>query len=282
MSTPELALGTVQFGIAYGIAGVAAPVTDAHAREILARAWDFGIRRLDTAPGYGDIESRLRAMIGNRDFSIVSKVPAIPVGGNRADHVRRSVETSRMRLGPQLKGLLFHSGDDLGGADAEQLWAAAECGVPLGLSCYDASVLQAAAERFPVAMAQLPGNALDQQVAHLRPSQPVEITLRSIFLQGLLVMPAASAAARVPAAADAVNRFHRFCRESRLSPLAAALGLARGLKNVDYCVVGVDSVAQLEEVAEAWQTGPVLSAPELDTRAGDVIDPRRWSPVPSV
>lgn len=278
MSAPRLALGTVQFGLAYGVAGRDAPVPEGEVRAILARAWELGVRRLDTAPGYGDIEERLARLAGDRDFSIVSKVPGLSAGDDRPARVRASVATSRERLGERLAGLLFHGADDLAGADAERLWAAAaESGLPIGPSCYDAATLQAIAGRFPAGMAQLPGSALDQSVEQLRLPHPVEVTLRSVFLQGLLLLPEAAAVRRVPRAAGAIGAFHRFAAEHGLSPLAAALAVARGLEHVDYCVVGVDSLAQLEEIAAAWEEAPVLRAPQLDTRASDVIDPRRWS-----
>ena len=56
---PELALGTVQFGVAYGVAGAAARIGDATAASILEAAARRGVRMIDTAPMYGEIEQRL-------------------------------------------------------------------------------------------------------------------------------------------------------------------------------------------------------------------------------
>ena len=243
----------------------------------------LGIRRLDTAPAYGDIETRLAALCGELPFGIVSKIAALPpqASENAARrHVAESVAASRERLGARLCGLLFHNSDDLAGAAAGAAWGEAEMAagdIPLGLSCYDAAALATAAARFPVAMAQLPGNAFDQSIASGPDSASgMEISLRSLFLQGLLLMPAAEAAARVPAARGALESWHGFCAERSLSPLAAALAVAKSLPSA-YCLVGVDNIGQLEEVAGAWAEATPVEAAWLDRRDPLVIDPRRWN-----
>ena len=281
MPPPELALGTVQFGVAYGVAGRGAPVPEAEVRAILKRAWALGVRRLDTAPGYGTIEQRLARLAGDLPFSIVTKIPPAPARDSPtcAEHVRASVERSRARLGDRLQGLLFHDAGDLQGHWAKRFWQAAEeagRNAGLGPSCYDIETLAVIAERFPVAMAQVPGNALDQRINRRERFPDIEVSLRSIFLQGLLLMPASAAAARVPAATPALERWHTFCEQIGVDPLEAALGIAKGLRGVDYCLVGVDSLRQLEEVAEAWAAARPIRAPQLDTDDPDVIDPRRW------
>lgn len=280
MTSPGLALGTVQFGLAYGVAGDDM-VAEPEARAILRRAFDLGIRRLDTAPAYGGIEARLADLIGDLPFSIVSKIsPAPPGSGDAArGHIRRSVQLSRERLGARLAGVLFHDAATLLGEGGTDLWAEASdalAGTAAGVSCYSVEELLSAAARFPVAMAQLPGNALDQAVRrHAVPDQ-IEITLRSAFLQGLLLLPLDDAASRVPAARRALEAWHRFCAEAALSPLAAALSIVKGFASVDYCVVGVQTVAQLEQIAAAWAEARPLAAAELDTPERDVTDPRRW------
>lgn len=285
MTEPQLALGTVQFGLAYGVAGRNTPVPESEVRAILERAWSLGITRLDTAPAYGTIEERLARLAGDLPFSIVTKIP--PAAKNEqsktAGHVRKSIERSRERLGKRLAGLLFHEAGDLEGEEADRLWRVArdatDDGVGLGPSCYDDHSLARIAKRFPVTMAQLPGSAIDQRVGRHAEFARIEVSLRSVFLQGLLLMPADEAAARVPAAHSALERWRAFCEQRALEPLEAALGVAKGLAGVRYCLIGVDSLAQLEEVAEAWAAASPIAAPQLDSGDLDVIDPRRWPPI---
>ncbi len=340
----RLALGTVQFGLAYGVVGRAERIGDEEARQIFDRAAELDIDLLDTAPGYGDIEQRLAALSLGRGpepatggaealgaangaaatpvlpasrFTVVTKIAPLagpnngsakpvsdasthPVsdamtGAARGTFtcpdpttdsatavalVSASLKRSRARLGSALQSVLFHSADDLLGQHGDSLWNAAsrltgDWGVRLGVSCYGPAQLQSVCERFPVAVAQLPGNAFDQRLMDRRFPQ-VELHVRSAFLQGLLLAPADIGGSRVPAAASALMRWHAGCAARGLSPLQAALGAVKALPGVQRCLVGVDSRAQLEEVAAAWQRATPLAWPELATEDPAVIDPRTW------
>jgi len=281
----DIALGTVQFGLAYGIAGTGAAVADAEARAIFEQAAARGIRRLDTAPAYGDIEERLARLTQGLDVEIVSKVAAVPdalTGEAAVQFVTDSLQRSQARLGDKLCGILFHRADDLMRDDGDRLWEAAATwgaanGVAIGASCYDPATLLALTRRWPVAMAQLPGNALDQRLGEAADAlDGVEVTIRSVFLQGLLLMPRDAAERRLPAAAGAMALWHDWCRSQGRSPLAAALAFAKGIAGVRYCVVGVDRVEQLDEIADAWgDVEPVVDARMAMTDPA-VIDPRFW------
>ena len=279
----ELALGTVQFGLAYGVVGSGQRVTDDEARAILQAAAAQGVRVLDTAAAYGDIEQRLAGLCGTTPYSVVSKIAPLPAGCDAqtaARLVRESVERSCERLGPRLHALLFHSADDLLGPLGDLAWAQASAcclglGVRLGVSVYGPQQLHAVLARYPVALAQLPGNALDQRLMAHR-FDGVELHLRSAFLQGLLLADAAVAGARVPAAAPALKRWQVACTRLGLGALEAALGAVKALPGVRCCVVGVESVAQLEDIAAAWRQAQPLYLPGLATDDAAVIDPRTW------
>ena len=284
----ELALGTVQFGLAYGVAGRGTPVPPDEVRALLRRAHARGIRWLDTATAYGDIEERLAGLIDDADeFRIVSKIPARPAGLGPAqaeEWAAAQFERSRRRNGPALAAMMFHRAEDLLEPGGEALWRAAADfgareGVAVGVSCYDPSTLAAVAIRHPVAIAQLPGNAFDQRLngsEALAIPKGIALHLRSAFLQGLLLMPEAEASARVPAASAALARWHVWCRERDLRPLIAALGLVKGHRRASHCVVGVDGMDQLEAIADAWEQATPLQAPELAQASPAVIDPRQW------
>ncbi|HEX7638974.1 MAG TPA: aldo/keto reductase [Burkholderiaceae bacterium] len=282
---PGLALGTVQFGLAYGVAGASRPTAPAEARAILGRAWELGIRTLDTAPVYGDIEERLASLIGDLEFRIVSKIAPLPSGLGERDsiqHVTAAFDRSRERLGRRLSALLFHRAEDLLCPHAAPMWDAlsercARHGVALGVSGYDCETMERLRQDFPLSIAQLPGNAFDQSLARREPGAHMAVHLRSAFLQGLLLMPQVEAARRVPAAARALERWHDWRRRHQMTPLQAALSIVRGW-NIEECVVGVQDQAQLEEIAQAWDETPSRQAPELASIDPDIIDPRRWPP----
>ena len=97
-SFSRLTLGTVQFGLPYGIANQTGQVFRDHVRTMLALAHEHGINGLDTAASYGESESVLgwaTGEIGLRGFfRLVTKVPQSP--SIPAERRRRSMPLSRM------------------------------------------------------------------------------------------------------------------------------------------------------------------------------------------
>ncbi len=73
----KLALGTVQFGLSYGLNEAPSIVEEQEAKAILDCAKRNGIDFLDTAISYGDSESVL-GRIGVEAWKVVSKLPQIP------------------------------------------------------------------------------------------------------------------------------------------------------------------------------------------------------------
>ncbi len=199
----RLVLGTVQLGMAYGIANRDGQVSAEEAAAILAQAREGGIRTLDTAIAYGESEQRL-GQIGVRDWQVISKLPPIPAGTSDVRAwVRSSLEGCLMRLGiPRLHGLLLHRSQDLIGPHAATLGAAleevkAEGRVSkLGVSIYSPDELEPLYSRFALDLVQAPFNVVDRRLetsgwlARLR-SGGTEVHVRSAFLQGFLLMPPA-------------------------------------------------------------------------------------------
>jgi aryl-alcohol dehydrogenase-like predicted oxidoreductase len=283
----QLAVGTVQFGMAYGVAGAKRAVPEDEARRILEISAAAGARLLDTAPAYGDIEQRLAMLCEGLPFSVVSKIPALPAEIAEREvgpWIEATILRSLQRLGGRLSVLLFHRADDLLGDRGDAAWRAASDLLPpnvrLGVSGYSPDDVAAVCRRFPVSVAQLPGSAIDQRLngaAGLSYLRGLEIHLRTVFLQGLLLMDSAVAARRVPGCGGALSRWQDWCRHRGIDRATAALAIARGLPGVGFCVIGMDSSAQAEEIVRAWSAAAPMSVPELASVDIDVIDPRRWA-----
>jgi aryl-alcohol dehydrogenase-like predicted oxidoreductase len=280
---PQLALGTVQFGVGYGIAGLGAPVPEVEVRQILQAAAAAQVQVLDTAAAYGSIEQRLAPLMAGLNLRVVSKIAALPVdagASQAAELALASARLSRQRLGDSLDALLLHRAEDLLDARGEAVWCALDRfgrdeGVRLGVSCYDPDVLRLVRERFPIALAQASGNAFDQRVRNVA-LNGLELHLRSAFLQGLLLMPPAAARARLPAAAAALLAWHEWLGRHGGDALVSALSIVRGFRGVGCVIIGVDGLRQFEAALAAWQRATPIQAPELACDDLAVIDPRTW------
>lgn len=284
----QLALGTVQFGIAYGIAGRGEAVPETEVREILEHAAAEGVTTVDTAAVYGDIESRLGRLGQGLPLEFVSKVPPIDdrlPPPEAAAFALASARRSRARLGPALRGLMTHRAKDLQGARGEAVWQALMPwargeGIVVGASCYAPEEAVALLGDPGIRLCQIPGNALDQRVnrANAAGLGRIEVHLRSAFLQGLLLMGKERGVSRLPAATEALARWYAWASDRDMRPLEAALAVVKSFTAVSKVVIGVDDLRQWRAVTSAWGTVRPMAANELSTGDMDVIDPRCWKP----
>src|SRR5208337_1044691 len=92
----ELVLGSVQLGLAYGIANKTGKPTHKAALQLVRLAADFGITQFDTARAYGDSEERLGEALEGRVARTITKLSPLsdlPEHTGR-DDVRLAVDTS--------------------------------------------------------------------------------------------------------------------------------------------------------------------------------------------
>ena len=285
----RLALGTVQFGLRYGIANEMGQVDRDQAGAILAHARAAAVDTLDTAIGYGESEQRL-GEIGVAGWHIVSKLPRIPDScADVSRWVHESLDGSLSRLGvPRLYGLLLHRSEELLGPNGPALHramlAAKEGGrvQKIGVSVYGPDELAALQSKFPLDLVQSPFNIVDRRLAesgwlHRLNESGTEVHVRSIFLQGLLLMPAAARPAKFRQWQPLWDSWHRWLQETRLTPVQACLGFALSPPEVARIVVGVDSLPQLQEILRAVDA-PCTAAPRaLMSDDLNLINPSRWS-----
>jgi len=292
---PELALGTAQLGMPYGVASAGRPSSSA-AQEILAAAIAMGVRCFETAPAYGDSELTIGTYLrscGADDLRIITKISRLPHGMPQSDlraAVLKSLEQSRKSLGVKtLDAVLIHSAENLlhyRAALVDVLLEAVDAGLArrAGVSLYEVSELQFAAEFQSLVVLQYPFSVFDTRFGASGSAALMEnreTLARSILLQGLLLLSADAAERAVAGAGAYVTRFRQICGERSIEPVHAAVGFAAATSGADYLLVGVESVGQLDEIEEGWSTplddGVIR---ELQEAFGDVPanvrDPRRW------
>ena len=114
----KLALGTVQFGLNYGISNTNGVVNKNQTKLILSQAYKSNINTLDTAAVYGESESIL-GEIGIDDFNVLTKLPPVPE--NQADIRKWAIDniySSMKKLNvSSLYALLLHNSVDILGAN---------------------------------------------------------------------------------------------------------------------------------------------------------------------
>lgn len=291
MIAQRLALGTAQFGLAYGIANQKGKVSCDQVAQILRVAKTAGVDTLDTAIAYGDSEARL-GEIGVQEWKVITKLPSLPSQNPSIRSIRHwvydlcSASCERLKV-QKVYGLLLHRPMDLLEPHGSEIYTALkELQVEgkvekIGVSIYAPEDLEALYPQFSFGIVQAPFNGLDQRIvrsgwlARLK-SEGVEVHARSIFLQGLLLMRPESRPTQFARWSHLWNRFHNWLRESKLTPLQACLGCALYERGFDRIIVGVDSLSHLQEILNTLQTDLPSWPVDLVSDDLDLIHPSRW------
>jgi len=292
----RLALGSVQWGLPYGIANRRGVPSDAELDALLAVARAAGLDTLDTARAYGDAEVRVGARLAaHPGWRVVTKLdPGVaPEGATAADvrrRVRASVEASRLALGvPRLDTLLLHRPvhrTAAGGAAWDELRRLRDAGVigRLGISAVDPGDAFDALVDPDVQAFQVAASVLDRRLAEagfFAAAAGREVFVRSVYVQGLAFLGSDALPPGLTALAPTLGR---------LDVLAAAHGLPRWQLFLAYArdvlpgrpVLGFEAAAQLAEAVAAWASLPPLGAAlaelvaELPELPAELVQPSRW------
>ena len=285
----KIGLGTVQFGLDYGISNPGGKTAEEEVARIFEYAAAHDITVVDTAALYGNSEEVVgRATRGRNGFRLVTKTPFFTGETEGGKELERAFGNSLCRLQQSsLYGLLVHRVEDLFAPGGPQLYAAMaqlkDRGLvtKIGVSVYTGAQIDAVLERYPIDLIQLPINILDQRLllsGHLRSLRKaeVEVHARSVFLQGLLLMPPESLSPYFEPIRGLLAHYRDVLHHRGLSPLEAAVGFVASLDEIDTVVCGVNTLAQFREICEVKGTGMSDQWREFAVSDEKMVNPSLW------
>lgn len=290
----RLGLGTVQFGLDYGVSNWAGRPDEREVAAILARAANAGAGFIDTAPAYGQAEVLAgRYLPPGHGVRIITKTPAlvdatidVRHGRQILDGLAASLDRLKVRA---VHGFLVHQSDDLAKLGWQHLvdamlearargWTSR-----IGASVYNVDQLALVESRFRPEIVQLPLNVLDRRpiasgmLARLK-AAGVEIHARSVFLQGLLLMEPDDLPEFFAPVRLVFVGLREYWQQRGLSALGGCLAFALQRPEIDAIIVGVNRLKEFEQIETAVNSlpdgdiGPDISQP-IDPA---YLDPSRW------
>jgi aryl-alcohol dehydrogenase-like predicted oxidoreductase len=153
----------------------------------------------------------------------------------------------------------------------------------IGISVFASDDPLGLARRFRPDVVQAPASLLDQRLLidgtlAAIAGMGLEVQLRSIFLNGLLLLPPERAPSHLKAATNRIHRARRLIAEGRSDPLQAALGFALSRPEASTVLVGVGSVGELNAViAAASRPIPDLDWDDMAMDDPEALDSRAWA-----
>lgn len=284
----KFALGTAQFGLSYGISNLNGQVPKDVVKKIIKYAKNKGVYTLDTAINYGSSEECL-GDVNVKDWDIVTKLPIIPQDClNIFDWVTQQVEGSLRRLKVRhISALMVHQSFQLQEPYGHDLWSAMQTlkdkGVikKVGFSIYEPKELDQLWDDFKPDIIQSPFNVFDDR---LRSSgwltklnnNKVEVQVRSVFLQGLLLMKKNQRPEKFNYWSNIWEEWDSWLQDNNITALQACLAFALLDNSINKVIIGIDNLIQLEEILST-DYAKITHFPKFDINNLDLINPTRWN-----
>lgn len=284
----NLILGTATFGTGYGVANKGIKLENKEVREIVATAQSLGINEFDTAPAYGVAEAQLGALLNQgSEPKVSSKISK--ENTNSVKLMLSSVKETLIRVRTsKLENLYLHDPEALSGPRASETIAGLKELIALGLvnrvgvSVYSLRSLLQAKELFPeLTVFQVPENICDRRMLNSRnlvelKSQGNQFIVRSIFLQGLLLMSPEEMPPKLEGARSAVLQLRAFADSNQISILGICLSYGQIIPWASGLVIGAVSASQLREIIESKIKLPGEWDSKIDALPEEILDPRKW------
>lgn len=300
-SSCPLMLGTVQFGLNYGIANTRGKPSYETSRSIVQCAYEGGVDCLDTAAAYGDSENVVGKILDDLDIRnkicVVTKVRALPGDiptNDISKWVENNIQNSLKNLRTDvLPCVLLHNESDFEKA-FEYLEIAREKGQVLGVGVSGGSspkITSQAVASGRMQTLQVPTNLYDRRfrrssgIIESASAQGITIFTRSVYLQGLAVMPIEQIAEK-PYFAKFLSirqKIDEIAKQAGLNLCELSMRYVLSLQYVTRLLVGVDTQRQMQENLDIASGGPLTpdllqaidnAIPELPD---DIINPVNWT-----
>lgn len=278
----KLGLGTVQFGLDYGLRNSDGQVPLKEVQKILSYAKSKDIRTIDTASEYGESE-KILGKIGVKDYEVITKTKKlISSTDNVVDYFYKSLDNLML---DRIDGLLIHDFNDVGNKNFEDLFKhlkyLQQQGLfgKIGFSIYNEKQVDYLLENFDFDLIQVPINVFDTrllsggQLSKLQ-NRDIEVHARSIFLQGLLI--------NFKDLPDYFSNWEKqfdgyqaIVKQTGLSLMEYALNFVLNIKGVNRVLVGVNTELQLREIVRSVKPAMQLKAYPIDDTS--LINPSLWN-----
>ena len=285
----KLILGTVQFGIDYGVSNAKGQTSRLEANEIARLLNKQGQFLMDTASEYGDAELILSEMlISGVESEVISKIPSIK--GKSPKQVISIIHNTINLFGDGLWGLLFHSPEDILKKEyravlkeVNNLIASGDI-KRIGGSIYEEKQIEILTDEFKLEILQLPFNVFDQRFMESKKvlecrSKGCEIHVRSAFLQGLLLMDYNEIPNHFNVIKPNFSKLSRLCSSYDISIYELCLKWVVQQEWVDRLIIGLNDLDQTRKLIDTFIKIKSLDDIELsDFSVTDlnIINPSRW------
>ena len=149
-----------------------------------------------------------------------------------------------------------------------------------GYSIYSFNKLKKICDNFKPDILQCPYSVIDRRLEENRLLQflkknKIEVHVRSIFLQGLLVIKPSKLPKKFLKWKKKFQTFSENMYKNEVSNLNGCINFVQKNKNIDKILIGIDNISQLKEIVNV-KLNKRIKFPNINSRVEKLINPSKW------
>jgi aryl-alcohol dehydrogenase-like predicted oxidoreductase len=286
-------LGTVQFGLKYGINNSLGKPSQIEVNSILDYAFECGVKLLDTAEAYGDSQEvigKYHKESHNR-FDIITKFSSKrnDLDSSLTKRISQNLETLKVDY---LYSYMFHSFSDF-----KLFYPEFKCELmelkrqniikKIGVSVYTNEEIQEVIKNNnEVDLIQMPFNLLDNNTQRLSiikkmKEREIEVHTRSVFLQGLFFKEQNQLPLNLQMFRPYLEQLRSIASSHSINLNDLSIGYVNQQEGIDKILLGVDSVDQLKRNVLALKIilpkGVSEKIDSIEVSDKILLNPSNWS-----
>lgn len=288
----KLILGTVQFGLDYGINNSIGKPTNKNIYKILDYAYENGIRTLDTAESYGNAH----LIIGNylkknskKKFKLISKLNSKQIlnKGKLKFHIINKLKEFNIEY---IHGYMIHDfknfiQNEYLLKELESIKREGFINI-VGISLYENDEIVNVINNYNnFDFIQVPFNLLDNEtrrgkVLKLAKKKNIKIFSRSTFLQGLFFKQLNSFPSNLNPLKKYIKKIKNIQASSQTDINSIALNYCLSKKYIDKVLIGVESLSQLKKNLNDINNNNLDFQTEIDkmiVEETSLLNPTNWN-----
>lgn len=294
----KISIGTAQLGLPYGIKNIEKKTISLNEfKKILISSNSKKINSIDTAINYGDSEKKIGQILSKlnkkNNFNITTKLPKIR--NKKSNMIKNYVEELSLRslkkIGiKKFYSILIHDIEDLKSKKKDKIFSALKNlkkkGITkkIGVSCHSLKDLEKIIKSYELDVIQIPFSifdtrVLEKKIFNLLKKKNIEIQIRSIFLQGLLLMKFNKIPKKLQKF-KILSKWRDFLIKFDLSPLDICISYVKRFNFYKNIIVGFDSHRQFNEVIKLYEKKSynknINNMAKIFKNNTNLINPSKW------
>jgi aryl-alcohol dehydrogenase-like predicted oxidoreductase len=282
----KISLGTAQFGINYGINKK--KINFKEIKKIINYSNKIKIKKIDTAIAYGKSE-KILGSFSLKNWRITTKIPAYRVSyGDPEKWTKNQINNSLNSLRvKRLHGVLFHNTNDLFNSNGKKIYKALlnikKRGLikKIGISIYDFKNLNKILKIFKIDIVQVPFNIIDRRLLKsslldLQKRNKIELQVRSIFLQGLLLKNLKYKNLKFNRFTKIWTALHNWLYNNKYNLLDVCINDCLRY-NFDSIIIGFENLNHLKRIINYKKINNLRLPVSFSSNKNSLINPTKWN-----